>query len=159
MHRLVAMGFEFIEITTLPHTLTVPTNLPPVPLVWQCPPDLPAEHPVMLIQEAVLNAWHNHLEAAASVGAALMVVQFRRPEGALDKMTLADQYTTLLTPLTAEAREKNIQLVLRMGTDHRDQLTVLREIMRRVPGLALALDLGYANFQVIKNLTREYLWD
>jgi sugar phosphate isomerase/epimerase len=159
MHALISQGFEFIEVTTANHVLTIPAQLPQVPFIWQCPADLPAEYPVVLVQEAVLNIWRMHLRAAAELGAALMVVQFRRPEVLSDKLALIDQYAALLSPLTAEARALKIQLVLRMGADHREQLNILREIVRRVPGLAVALDLAYASYQVIKNLTREYLWD
>lgn len=159
LNRLVASGFEFIELTTENHSLTLPNAPVNVPLIWRCPADLPAEHPMPQIQEAVLATWRSHLAAAREMGAVLMVVQFRRPSQEIDKLALANQYAALLNPLVTETRAVNIQLVLRMGWDNREQLNVLREIVRRVNGLALGLDLAYAHYQVIKNLVKEYLWD
>lgn len=156
---LASQGFEFIEVTTQNHILTLPSERPKIPLIWQCPPDLPVEHPGLQIQEAVLQTWRKHLDAAKEIEAALMVVQFRRPSGWVDKMTIVAQYAALLQPLTEEARAGNVQLVLRMGYDNREQLNILREIVRRVKGLAIALDLAYAHHHIIKNLVKEYLWD
>lgn len=156
--ELLAAGFEFIEITqTIARPISI--ELPSVPYIWQCPPDLPAEHPDRHVQEGVLASWRAHLGIAQTLPAALMVVQFRRPASLPDKAALIDQYTALLTPLSQEARAAGVQLLLRNGPDNRDQLQLLREIVRRVPHLGVALDIAYAHHQVVRNLSQEYLWD
>jgi sugar phosphate isomerase/epimerase len=154
---LLAAGFEFIEMT---HTekLTPITPLT-VPMIWQCPSDLPAYHENSHIRAAILQAWRDHLAVAKQSQAVLMVVQFHNPTFLPDKTTYIEQWTSLLQPLTSEARAIGIQIVLRNSPDNQDQLKLLREIVRRVPGLALAVDIAYAHHKVIKNLTPEYLMD
>jgi sugar phosphate isomerase/epimerase len=154
----IAAGFEFIELCQTASLASLP-ELPPVPLIWQAPPELPAEHPSPEIQQAVLTLWRQHLEQAHQLKAKLMIVQFRRPEALNDKAAFIEQFIRLLNPLTSEARTLGVQLVLRNSPDNREQLQILREIMRGVPGLGLALDVAYAHHGVIKNLTNEYLWD
>src|SRR5688500_16581648 len=84
MRERVACGFEFLELSET-HPLTLPQQLPDVPLIWQCPPDLPAEHDNFHIRAAVLMTWREHLNAASHVGARLIVLQFRRPAMLPDK--------------------------------------------------------------------------
>lgn len=158
-HAYVRQGFEFIELTAGHQPLPPSSPLPQVPLIWQCPDDLPTEHPDPLIRKAVLDAWLAHLACASEVGATLMVIQFRRPAVVDDKPALVAAYTELLLPLSQQTRQAGVQLVVRNSPDNRDQLQLLREIIRAVPGLGLALDVAYAQHQVVKNLTNEYLWD
>ena len=159
MHELVASGFQFIEITATQNFTTLPNDLPNVPTIWQCPVDLPADHSAKAIREAVLTTWREHLQAAQQIGSNLMVVQFRRPDQLENKTALIEHYASLLQPISDEARAAGVQLVLRNSPDNRDQLQLLREIVRRVDHLAIALDLAYTQQRVIKNLMKEYLWD
>src|SRR5688572_13756340 len=97
MRERVASGFEFLELCET-QLLTLPEQLPDVPLIWQCPPDLPAEHENFHIRTAVLTAWREHLKLAAQIGARLLVLQFRRPAVLLNKaaqFTLIEQYADL----------------------------------------------------------------
>jgi sugar phosphate isomerase/epimerase len=161
MGELTQQGLGFLEIQA-PHRLdNLPERnlLPALPLIWQTPADLPCEHPALPIRAGVLEVWRAHLEAAKGYQAALLIVQFRRPDALDNKAALIDQYTALLHPLTAEARAAGIQLALRNGPDNRDQLNLLREVVRQIPGLGIALDMAYAHQGVVKNLTPEYLWD
>jgi len=159
MYDLVASGFGFIELCETRHLGNLPDSFPEGPLIWQCPDDLPAEYIDDHIRAAVLHVWRDHLAAAQKIGVALMVVQFRRPETIVDKTAFIDHYIDLLTPITAEARAAAIQVVLRNSPDNRDQLKLLREIVPRVHGLGIALDIAYAHHRVVKNLATEYLWD
>lgn len=161
MGQLAEQGFGFLELRAPLQldTLPDPDALPSLPVIWQCPPDLPSEYPALSIRAGVLALWRANLQTAQQYKAAMMVVQFRRPEVIEDKVTFIDQYIELLRPLTAESRAAGIQLALRNGPDNRDQLNLLREIVRQIPGLGIALDMAYAHQQVVKNLTPEYLWD
>lgn len=163
---LLALGFEFIEIqapSNLANLALPPADdLPSVPLIWQCPPDLPMEHSAPHIREAVLTAWRAQLQMAGEIGAKLIILQFRRPVELGNKASMyafVEQCQALLEPITEEARALNVQPVLRMSADNREQLTLLREIMRGVAGLGLGLDIAYAGQRVVKNLLQEYLWD
>ena len=154
---LIAAGFEFIEIT---HTSALTPITPlAVPLIWQCPVDLPAYHDNSHVRAAVLAAWREHLAIARQSHAMLMVIQFQNPAFLHDKTAYIVQWVNLLQPITQEARAAGIQLVLRNSPDNQDQLKLLREIVRQVPGLAIAVDIAYAHHRVIKNLTPEYLMD
>lgn len=154
---LLEAGFEFIEICD---TGALEGAGPlPVPVIWQCPPDLPAHHENSHLRQAVLQTWREHLQAAQQIKAVLMIVQFHRPALLPDKTPFIEQWIALLQPLTSEARSAGVQLVLRPSPDNQDQLKLLREIVRRVPGLAIALDMAYAQHRVVKNLTPEYLVD
>ncbi len=153
----VSQGFEYLELQA-PHQLSnIPTTWPDVPLIWQAPPDLPADHPATVIQDAVLQAWQQHLAAAVTVGAVLLVVQFRAPDALTHKADLIQAYARLLGELTPAARQQGVQVVLRNSPAN--QLQLLREIMRAVPGLGLALDIAYTHFGVVKPLYNEFLWD
>ncbi|NJL94470.1 MAG: sugar phosphate isomerase/epimerase, partial [Anaerolineae bacterium] len=99
------------------------------------------------------------LVIAQAFGARLMVVQFQRPTQLASKNTLITQYAELLHPLCEAGIAARVQVVLRNHPDNRDQLQLLREIVRAVPGLGLALDLAYAHQKVVKPLVREFLWD
>jgi sugar phosphate isomerase/epimerase len=159
MQQRLAQGFEFIELQIDQTVSEIPPHLPNVPLIWQSPANLPAEHSDPIIQQAVLESWRQQLRMASQVQAVLMVVQFWRPLELLDKTSLIEQYVRLLTPLTVEAREMGVQLLIRNSPDNRDQLQLLREIVRQIAGLGVALDIAYAHHNVVKNLASEYLWD
>jgi len=161
MHTRVEQGFECLELVA-PHDLShcpTPDLLPAVPLIWQAPPDLPTEHPAPQLKSALLAAWQAQLAAAHTLGAVLMVVQFRRSPHLANKAALIGHYSDLLLPLVQAGRQLGVQIVLRNSPDNRDQLQLLREIIRSVPGLGLALDVAYTHQKVVKNLTNEYLWD
>jgi sugar phosphate isomerase/epimerase len=166
MQAYLNAGFESLELIggakLSLQDLPSAEHLPPLPLIWQADPTLPAEYQQALLAEAVLGLWRQELALAQRYQARLMVVQFRRPsqlEGKAALYACVAHYIRLLAPLTEEARAAHIQLVLRMGADNSEQLQTLREIMRGVPGLGLALDVAYAGLGVVKNLTHEYLWD
>ena len=161
MHAYIDQGFEFIELVAGYDLSGSPAgqDIASVPLIWQCPSDLPAEHESRLIRQAVLEVWREQLQAASAVNAALMILQFRQPDELHNKSVFIHRYIDLLQSITQETRAAGIQPVLRNSPDNRDQLQLLREIVRAVPGLALALDIAYAHHQVVKNLTGEYLWD
>jgi sugar phosphate isomerase/epimerase len=161
MHQRIAQGFEFLELQASHDFQQCPSHdqFPAVPLIWQCPPDLPAEHPADSIRRGVLESWREHLAAAQKIRVVLMVVQFRRPGVLSTKTHLIQNYVDMLSPLTSEAREGGVQLVLRNSPNNRDQLQLLREVVRQTAGLGLALDVAYTQHQVIKNLANEYLWD
>lgn len=161
MTALLKMGFEFLELIPPLKLDQLPSqlNVPDVPKVWQCPSHLPAAHPDHHVQQAVLASWRQQLTLAAQLDAVLMVVQFERPTVLDDKTAFIQRYIELLAPLTQEARHSGVQLVLRNHPDNREQLQLLREIVRQVAGLGLALDMAYAHHGVNKNLSNEYLWD
>lgn len=158
MHQVIDSGFDFLELTTPPTLSHLPEQIPDVPLIWQCPPDLPFAHPTPAIREAVLESWRHHLDAAQQLGAALMVLQFHSGDLS-NKAAFIQQSIDLLQPITQAARAQSVQPVLRNSPDNRDQLQLLREIVRGVPGLGIALDVAYAGLRVVKNLTPEYLLD
>jgi sugar phosphate isomerase/epimerase len=111
------------------------------------------------ITEGIMATCQAQAAAAHSLGAVLLVLQFRLPPSLDQKARLIDHYIAFLEPLTADCRTKGLQVVLRMGPDNREQLNILRDIIRQVPGLAFALDMAYAHIGVVKNLSPEYIWD
>lgn len=161
MQRAVAQGFEFIEISAQHQYDSLPNlaDLPDVPLVWAVPVDIPLEHPADLVRTAALDVCFTHTGYAATLQAKLMMIQFRRPPHVPDKKVLIQHYIDLLTPLTESTRKNGVQLVLRHSSDHRDQLQLLREIVRQIDGLAIALDIAHLHCGTVKPLVNEYLWD
>ena len=161
LKHFIELGFEFLEFQAPIEANQIPESFvfPEIPLIWQAPDNLPADHESISIRQTVLALWRNHLQMAAKFQARLMVIQFRRPYELSNKSQLIQNYLEILQPLTQESRQVGVQLTLRNSPDNRDQLQLLREIVRQVPGLAVGLDIAYAEHQVVKNLTKEYLWD
>jgi len=161
MHLLAESGFGFLELVAADPIGQVPNSddLPQLPIIWQAPYDLPADSFNPHVRAGVLAAWRDHLKAAASFGATLMVVQFRHPMLIPNQTAFIEQWRSLLQTITEEANQANVQVVLRNSPDNRNQLKMLREIVRETPRLGVALDVAYAHLNVVKNLTPEYLWD
>jgi|GEM_PF-4373191 len=160
----ISAGVEFVELIAPQDPTILPKPIPDlsIPLIWQLPATLPADHPNDYIRIAVTESWYQHLEVALQWDAKLMVVQLHRPQDMQGKTALfktVDRYVAMLAPLTTQTRQQGIQLVLRNTFDNRDQLQLLREIFRQVAGLGFALDIGYAHHLVNKSLVQEFLWD
>ncbi len=127
-------------------------------VVVHAAPYLPIDNPSPLVRRAALDEMYRTLDIAARLGASLMTVHFIGWPEYLTEAQGYELYRQLCESLCKRGTAQGVRVALENSPRNRHQLKYFREIFARVPDLGLLLDVGHANVNVAKHMTREYLF-
>ena len=121
--------------------------------------DLPVSHPYGRVRRAALDELRHSLDLAAALGSRLLVTRFQHWPDWMGDEAGVELYGQLYDILCQQGAQAGVTVALENHPNNTHQLKRLRKIVQRSPDLRLALNVGRANLQVVKNQTREFLFD